>query len=202
MFTERIFNNYYNIGGFNKPQVIGYMMKMIRTLKPVTEAEWKLWYLKNVHDEQYLQELALNMYSMMIKDNHNVSMNECLWYIYDVMFRRTFQGYNKEKLALNYLRKVVSPYVQESSAEWDTEYFIDFYIKTSNNKYIGIQLKPETFYTGNYQNVVNIQGKMNAFCKDYNAQAFILKYKRQSQDNEIEIVNSEVIDEIKKALVN
>ena len=80
--------------------------------------------------------------------------------------------------------------------------FIDFYIKTSNNKYIGIQLKPETFYTGNYQNVVNIQGKMNAFCKDYNAQAFILKYKRQSQDNEIEIVNSEVIDEIKKALVN
>ena len=56
--NERILNKYYNIGNFNHPSRIGYMMKMIRELKPLTQDEWRLWYYKNIHDEQYVKDIA------------------------------------------------------------------------------------------------------------------------------------------------
>ena len=47
---EAILNRYYNIGGFNSPERIGYMMKMIRDLKPSSMMEWMHWYFEYVHD--------------------------------------------------------------------------------------------------------------------------------------------------------
>ena len=51
MASEYILNKYYNQGGYNRPQLSGYVMKMIRELRPLTEAEWQLYYLSNIHDE-------------------------------------------------------------------------------------------------------------------------------------------------------
>lgn len=195
---ERDLNYYYNKGGFNNPSKIGFMMKMIRELRPLTEDEWQIWYLSNVHNEDYLKGLAKEMYQTM-PANLNASVEQCLAYIYDVMFHRTFQGYNKEKLALQILRKAVSPDVQEAPEDWDTQYFIDFYIRGSNGRLIGIQLKPETFYWGGYQNVVDIRGKMAAFCQDYNALAYVLIYK-QSTGSGITFSDPTVIEEIKRSL--
>ena len=201
MANEQLLNSYYNKGGFNKPERIGYMMNMIRKLRPLTEEEWEIWYLKNIHDEKYLDELADEMWHS-IPETLCVSKNECRGYIYDVMFRRTFLGYNKEKLALRLLRNTVSPDVQEAPKEWDTEYFIDFYIRDQNDSLIGIQLKPETFFHGGYQNFVDIKGKMKAFCRDFHANAYVLTYRQTGNNaNKIEFTNPEVIDEIKQQLV-
>lgn len=199
MVNERILNNYYNIGGFNKPVRIGYMMKMIRGLSPLTEDEWKIWYFTNVHDEAYLDTIVREMHQS-IPENYRVSVFDCKQYIYDVMFRRTFQGYNKENQALKILREVVSPLIQEAPKEWDTDYFIDFFAIGQNNNLVGIQLKPETFYFGHYQYIVDIKGKMRAFCQQQNATAFVLKYKSTSGNDIIEFSNPEVINEIKKQL--
>lgn len=199
MAPESLLNNYYNKGGYNKPSRIGYMMNMIRNLKPLTQEEWKIWYLENVHDEQYLDGLAQEMCEF-IPAQHNVSLAECKHYIYDVMFRRTFNGYNRENQALTILRNNISPEVQEAPEDWDTQYFIDFYVYNSNHELIGIQLKPETFYLGRYQYKVDIQGKMESFCRDKGAKAFILKYSVASDKSEIIFTNSDVITEIKKCL--
>ena len=62
MASESLLNNYYNRGGYNQPSRIGFMMKMIRNLKPLTQEEWEIWYLENVHDEEYLDGLAQEMF--------------------------------------------------------------------------------------------------------------------------------------------
>ncbi len=194
MATEHLLNKYYCVGGFNRPQLIGYMMKMIRDLKPLTVGEWKAWYLENVHDEKYIEAIARAMHES-IPGEYQVSFRECLDYICDVMFRRTFQGYNKEHQALNILRKAISPNVQEAPADWDALYFIDFYLYSSDGRLIGIQLKPETFYLGKFYNLVDICGKMNAFRLKYDADVFVLRYS-VSETDQIVFVNPEVIDEI------
>ena len=193
--NERILNNYYNIGKFNHPSRIGYMMKMIRELKPLTQDEWRLWYYNNVHDEQYVKDIASEMHSTIPVD-YCITIDDCLVYVEDVMFRRTFNGYNKEKLSLKLLREYISPDVKESPADWDTKYFIDFYLET-HKALIGIQLKPDTFYRGNYQYKVDIHGKMKAFERAYNALSFILLYQQHSSQDGIVFANPEVLDEIK-----
>lgn len=201
MAKEKDLNHYYNIGKFNHPSRIGYMMKMIRDVKPITEDEWKMWYLDNVHDEQFIKETASEMYQI-IPEHMNVREDECFDYVNDVMFHRTFKGYNKEKLALKVLREVVSPNVQESPAEWDTKFFIDFYVYGNRKNLIGMQLKPDTFFTGHYQYKVDIKGKMDAFCREYNAKAYILTYdsEKSKEINEIEFTDPKVIEEIRNQL--
>ena len=199
MPNERIKNKYYNEGAFNHPDRIGYMMNMIRKLRPLTIDEWKTWYFSNVHNEDFLHQLAVEM-NDTIPSSYGATVEECEEYIYDVMFRRTFQGYNKENQALILLRDVIDPSVEEAPKDWDTEYFIDFYLRDAGGNLIGIQLKPDTFYRGHYQYVVDIQGKMQRFRNDFNANAFVLKYISNSRDDEIEFENPEVISEIKNLL--
>lgn len=196
VINEHLLNKYYNIGGYNKPERIGYMMKMIRDLKPLSKEEWEIWYLSNVHDANYLVKMASEM-QQIIPVNYGVSKEDCLNYIYDVMFRRTFFGYNKEKQALLILRDEISPSIEEAPKEWDTEYFIDFCVRGKDNKLIGIQLKPETFYKGHYQNKVNIEGKMHRFCENENAIAFVLQYKASCDSKCISFLDPNVLDEIK-----
>lgn len=201
MASEKVLNNYYNIGGFNKPERIGYMMSMIRELRPFTVEEWQIWYTNNVHDYVYIDNIAIEMHRT-IPPKYNISSSDCRAYVYDVMFRRTFQGYNKENLALKYLQSNVSGKVQEAPKEWDTQYFIDFFIpEESTHPLIGIQLKPDTFYRGNYQIVVDIEGKMNEFRSTYRALAYVLKYRQlEHKKDTIEFTNQEVIEEIQNIL--
>ncbi len=199
MKKEGLLNTYYNKGEFNHPARIGYMIKTIRQLSPLTEDEWRIWYLKNIHDDSYLTGLAEEMCGT-IPPQYHIGVDECKDYIYDVMFRRTFQGYNKEKSALRILRQEVSPDVQEAPEDWDTQYFIDFYVKGADNRLVGIQLKPETFYHGQYQNIVDIEGKMGAFRQKYNAATFILTY-RQSSEKEIVFCDPGVIKKIKELVI-
>lgn len=196
MPNERVLNNYYNVGGFNAPARIGYVMSMIRKLRPLTVDEWKTWYFTNVHDEEYLYQLAVEMHSS-IPVSYDITIEDCKDYIYDVMFRRTFQGFDRENQALMLLRAVIDPSVKEAPKEWDTEYFIDFYLYGSDGKLIGIQLKPDTFYYGHYYNVVDIRGKMERFCRENDAKAFVLQYISNGDIRDIEFVNPEVVSDIK-----
>ena len=199
MLSERVLNKYYNEGAFNHPNRIGYMISMIRKLKPLTMDEWKTWYLSNVHDEVFIHQLAIEM-NNTIPLQYGSTVEECEDYIHDVMFRRTFQGYNRENQALYLLRQIIDPSVEEAPKEWDTQYFIDFYLHGADGELIGIQLKPDTFYYGRYQYVVDIHGKMCRFCEEYGAKAFVLKYKSNSNSGSIEFDNPEVIREIKSLL--
>ena len=82
----------------------------------------------------------------------------------------------------------------------DTKYFIDFFIPASNaHPMIGIQLKPDSFYHGHYQSVVDIEGKMKAFRDMYGATTFVLTYKK-SGDDSIVFSDMSMIEQIKNIL--
>lgn len=173
-------------------------MSTIRNAMPQSLQEWKEYYFSNVTSPETIEAIAQEMYES-IPAEEKITREECYDYICDVIFRRTFEGYKKEKQALILLRKLVSPGVVEAPKEWDNKYFIDFYLKSKNGKMIGIQLKPETFYRGNYQYKVDIKSKHNAFINDYDAVVFVLTYMKDQKTNEITLTNSQVIDRIKAA---
>ena len=104
---EAVLNRFYNVGGFNKPERIGYMMKMIRELKPSSMMEWMYWYFEHVHCFPYLYNLAIEFWKT-IPTIYEIEFKEALAYIGDVMFYRTFNGYNKEASALQILRKAIN----------------------------------------------------------------------------------------------
>jgi len=182
MQNERKLNHYYNVGGFNATKRIGYIMSLIKKCNPITLEEWKVWYFEHVRSEEYLKDLAKEMY-YFIPPQEGISYKECLDYIYDVMFRRTFEGYNKENQALQLLRKQISPDIKKAPKDWDTNYFIDFYFIAGNSRLIGIQLKPDTFFRGKYYDKVDIEGKIQKFCDDFQAFAYILQYSPSSKNS-------------------
>lgn len=175
-FREKELNQYYNQGQFNHPDRIGYVMKLIRSLKPLTEAEWRAWYLANVHNMPYIEQLAAEMHRT-IPSELKISQNDCLEYILNVMFHRTFCGYDREKTALALLREQICPDIREAPSVWDTRYFIDFFVHKRKCRMVGIQLKPASFYAGKYQETVNIAEKMEQFRQKYNAFAYVLTYQ-------------------------
>jgi hypothetical protein len=192
--TERQLNYYFNKGKFNHPIEIGYVMNEIRKCAPVTLNEWRKYYLENVRESSFLDKLACRMYdSIEIQNRFETYKDECLNYIHDVIFRRTFLGYNKENLALKMLNLVLSNKVELSPKEWDGEYFIDFVIK---EPLIGIQLKPETFYHGKYDFFVNIDERLRKFEREFKAKTFTLVYSKSNLDG-IKIINEGIINEIK-----
>lgn len=174
---EAILNQYYNKGGFNHVDRIGPMMRMIKEVKPATMRDWKDWYLANILSPHALEQLASN-FTNSIPKKYQITPEEAYAYICDVMFKRTFSGYNKEKIALHILRNIVNPNIQEASENWDIFYFIDFYFYTPSGQLIGIQLKPVSFSRGHYENYINIDSRMQFFCNLYHAKAFILYYRQ------------------------
>lgn len=194
MDNEKTLNQYFNKGKYNYPEKIGYVMSEIRKQKPMTIGEWRTFYFNKVRSISHIENLAQQMHRD-IPPSFNIKIEECITYFQDVIIRRTFEGFNKEKQALKILRKEISYAVQESPKEWDGEYFIDFYIKT-NDLLIGIQLKPDTFYIGKYFDKVNIEAKLKAFREKYKASTFTLIYKK-SNSIDIHFINPEVIDAIR-----
>ena len=193
--NETILNHYFNVGKYNHPSMIGYVMDAIRICKPITKAEWELYYFKNIRSQDHVRGLSVRM-AKGIPDENNMSRDECYEYIKDVIIRRTFNGYNKEKQALKILKERVSDSIVESSREWDSKYFIDFCFRSKGGKIIGIQLKPETFYLGNYEDKVDIEEKLKQFRERYDAMTFVLIYSKDSANN-IHFTNQEVIEHIK-----
>lgn len=198
--NEAILNKYYNLGKFNSPAKIGYMMKMIRELKPVTMMEWMYWYFANWHDFSYLYNLAVDFWRS-IPASYGITFQEALAYVGAVMFERTFAGYDKEETALHILRSTINPEIQESPAEWDNLYFVDFYYWNSKGQLIGIQLKPESFQKSHCENFVAIDEKMKTFRDKFHAQTFVLFYKQEHstlQSIEQFFANPEMIDLMKQ----
>ena len=196
---ESILNRFYNVGGFNKPERVGYLMKMIRNLKPSSMMEWMYWYFEHIHDFSYLYNLAIQFWQT-IPDTYGIEFKEALAYVGDVMFQRTFSGYIKEANALQILRKAINPTIEESPADWDNLYFIDFFYYDKTGHLVGIQLKPESFLHCHCNQYVTIDNKIQRFCKDYNAKAFILYYRQNCNSRTVDnfFLNPETINLIKQ----
>ncbi|GBD03770.1 hypothetical protein HRbin19_01067 [bacterium HR19] len=117
------------------------------------------------------------------------------------MIRRTFDGYQTERKTIyEQLQKILGVEIKPAPDEWDRVYNVDFYIEV-NNKFIGIQIKPSTFehapdYERKWREIYKESHKK--FTENFGGRVFIILSVKK--DNKKEILNKEVIEEIRKEI--
>jgi hypothetical protein len=160
MAKEWILNIATNRWGINKKESVGPVSEWIRECAPKTLEEWREFYLKkleeflfrkgiNISPSEYLEDLGRRLYTKITEviraEIDEVSEEDCINYIYNLVINRTFEGYQTEvETIYKLLQRELGVEIKPAPDEWDRLYNIDFYIEVKG-KYIGLQIKPITY---------------------------------------------------------
>jgi hypothetical protein len=204
MAKEWILNQAMNRWGLNKKKSVGPVSDLIRKCSPKTINNWEDYYYANVYPKSYLAELGKKLFvkitEVVQSEVAEVTEQECIDYINDVVIRRTFDGYQTEiQTIYGQLQNILNLKIEPAPDEWDRPYNVDFFIKI-NKKYIGLQIKPVTFeHTFEDYKWKEMQEKSHAkFKEKYGGEVFTI-YSIKDGKKKI-IKNPEVIDQIKEEI--
>jgi len=213
---EWILNIATNRWGLNKKSKVGPVSEWIRECKPKSLEEWKLFYFDKIKKEilepngntqnahEYIKDLGQRLYvkitEVMQAELKEITEEDCILYIEDLVLKKTFDGYlteidtihEKIQLELKHLDVAIKP----APDEWDRKYNVDFYVDVSGS-YIGIQIKPITYQQS--QQIYKWKELMNKsherFREKFGGKVFIV-FSIKNNDKK-EIFNPEVVEEIK-----
>jgi hypothetical protein len=215
MAKEWILNIATNRWGLNKKESVGPVSEWIRECSPKTLEEWKKFYFKKLKEflsekkinkspSEYLEDLGRKLYTkiteVMRAEIDELSEEDCINYIYNLVINRTFEGYQTEAETIyKLLQRELSVEIKPAPDEWDRLYNVDFYIEVSG-KYIGIQIKPITY---NQAPEIHkwkelLRKTHEEFEKKYGGKVFIV-FSVNKEDRK-EIYNKEVVEEIRKEI--
>ena len=160
MKKEWILNIATNRWGLNKKNSVGPVSEWIRECAPKTIDEWEEFYLKklgdflskkeiNVQSDEYLEHLGKKLYIKITEviraEIEEVSEEDCINYIRNLVINRTYEGYHTEvKTIYQLLQKKLDTEIKPAPDEWDRLYNVDFYIEIKS-KFIGLQIKPISY---------------------------------------------------------
>ena len=165
--------------------------------------------LRKVRSKEHIDGLGKKLYikitEVIAAEVEDVTEEDCINYMHQMVINRTFDGYVTEiKTIYGQLqREIGDKYkIKPASDEWDRLFNVDFYIKV-NDKYIGLQIKPvsntsqipEIFKERQIQNNTH-----SNFRKKYGGKVFYIFSIKEG--NRKRIQNIEIIDEIRKEIVN
>jgi hypothetical protein len=209
---EKVLNYSCQIYQLSRPNKVGAVMSLIRECQPKSIEEWEKWYLENAYTDgktpakvtkDVLKELGERLY-VKIKEIvipewqeafNQLTLQDCLDYIYNLTVNRTYDGFNREKSVVTGTLEKKLPEVKfvESEPELDHAGDID-YLGYVGEKAFGIQIKPVTAKAnfGNYSPSERMKASFREFERKYGGKVFIIF----SIDDEIK--NIEVIEEMKK----
>ena len=152
MAKEWILNIATNRWGLNKKESVGPVSDWIRECAPKTFEEWREFYLKKLEEflsrkgikispTEYLEYLGRKLYTKITEviraEIDEVSEEDCINYIYNLVINRTFEGYQTEvETIYKLLQRELGVEIKPAPDEWDRLYNVDFYIEVSG-KYIG-----------------------------------------------------------------
>ncbi len=217
MAKEWILNIATNRWHLNKKKMVGPVSEWIRECSPKTLEEWKGFYLKKLEEflskkrkrinkspSEYLKDLGRKLYTIITKDIRaqidEISEEDCINYIYNLVINRTFEGYQTEvETIYKLLQRKLGVEIKPAPDEWDRLYNVDFYIEVSG-KYIGIQIKPITY---NQAPEIHkwkelLRKTHEEFEKKYGGKVFIVFSVKKGDRKEI--YNKEVVAEIRKEI--
>jgi hypothetical protein len=108
--------------------------------------EWEDYYFNNVFSRQHLEELGKKLFIKISEvcraEIENITENDCIWFIKNLVINRTYDGYQSEiQTIYGQLQDLLGVKLEPAPDEWDRKYNVDFYIKVKD-KFIGIQIKP------------------------------------------------------------
>ena len=215
MAKEWILNIATNRWGLNKKDRVGPVSEWIRECAPKAIDEWKIYYFDKLRvflqkkdiplePSDYLEDLGKKLYTKITEviraEIDEVSEEDCIDYIYNLVINRTFEGYRNEvDTVYKKLRIELNVEIKPAPDEWDRLYNVDFYIEVGG-KYIGLQIKPITYkQTPEIHKWEEWLSKTHRkFEEKFGGKVFtIFSIKRGDKK---EIYNQEVINEIKELI--
>ena len=206
MAKEWILNSAMNRYQLNFIRNVGPTSESIRKCSPKTLEEWREYYFTNVKPKEHIEELGKKLYvkitEVIQSEVANVSEQDCIDYMIQLVIDRTFDGYMTEiQTIYGQLQKILGIPIQPAPDEWDRLFNVDFFIQIGE-KFIGLQIKP-----------VNSGVQLPEIFKEYDLQAethkkfievfggkvFYLFSAKVGEKKEIQ--NKEVIEEIKNEII-
>jgi hypothetical protein len=211
---EKVLNYANQTYQLSRPNKVGAVMALIRECQPKTIQEWERWYFENAYtvskaptkiSPESLRELGERLYEKITEvvipewqaAFSQLTLQDCIDYIYNLTVNRTFDGFLREKSVVNDgLAKIFPDIIfEESYSELDHAGDIDYVAKV-RDRALGIQVKPLTAKAnfGNYSPTERMKNSFAGFEEQYGGKVFIVF----SLDGEIG--NKEVIEQIRKEI--
>jgi len=205
MAKEWILNSAMNRFQLNFSRNVGKVSGAIRLCAPKDLSDWEKYYYSNVRSKEHLVELGQNLYvkitEVISAEIEELSEDDCISYIQEVVLNRTYDGYTTEiRTIYGQLAKILGCKIVPAPDEWDRFYNVDFFIK-ANKKYIGLQIKPFGNTSHNpqiFQEHAHQRETHQRFTSEFGGKGFhIFSIKDGNSKN---IHNTEVIDEIREEI--
>lgn len=211
---EKVLNYACQTYQLSRPNKVGTVMALIRECQPSTVQEWEEWYFQNACaadksntkiTKESLQELGERLYLKITKivipewreAFDQLTLQDCVDYIYNLTIKRTFDGYVREKSVVNDGLAKEFPQVtfEESDPQLDHAGDVD-YVAKIGSKVFGIQIKPVTAKAnfGNYSPSERMKASFKEFEEQYGGKVFIVFSLEE------EIANKDVLDEIRQEI--
>lgn len=208
---ERVLNYACQTYQLTRPNKVGEVMALIRTLHPDSLEEWRKWYFDNAFTKsrhptkvtvESLKELGERLYAKiteLVIPEWTIAFKElteqdCIDYVYNLTINRTYDGYIIEKSVINDGLAKIFPNItfEESDPELDHAGDID-YIAKVGDKAIGIQIKPITANAnfGSYSLTERMKASFESFKELYGGNVFIIFSLKG------EIANEEIVEQIR-----
>jgi hypothetical protein len=205
MAKEWILNSAMNRFQLNFKRNVGPTSESIRKCSPKNLEEWREYYFSKVKSREHIIELGKKLYvkitEVIQSEVANVSEQDCIDYMIQLVIDRTYDGYVTEiQTIYGQLQKILGVPIEPAPDEWDRLFNVDFFIKI-NEKYIGLQIKPinsgiqlpEIFKEYSIQAETHIK-----FTEVFGGKVFYLFSAKIGEKKEIQ--NKEVINEIKQEI--
>jgi hypothetical protein len=211
---EKVLNYACQTYQLSRPNKVGAVMTLIRECQPKTIREWEQWYFENAYTAaktptkitpECLRELGERLYEKITEvvipewqaAFSQLTLQDCMDYIYNLTINRTFDGFLREKSVVNDgLAKIFPDIIfEESDSELDHAGDIDYVAKVGDRSF-GIQIKPVTAKAnfGNYSPTERMKASFAEFEEKYGGKVFVVF----SLDGEIG--NKEVIAQIQQEI--
>lgn len=208
MAKEWILNSAMNRFQLNFKRNVGPTSESIRKCLPKSVEEWREYYFSNVKSKAHIIELGKKLYikitEVIQSEVANVTEQECINYMIQLVIDRTFEGYITEiQTVYGQLQSILDVKIEAASDKWDRLYNVDFFIRV-RDKYIGLQIKPVSSVGGTIQlpeifKEKNIQEETHKkFKQEFGGKVFYIYSIKNGEKKEI--YNKEIIEEIKEEI--
>lgn len=206
MAKEWILNSTMNRFQLNFKRNVGSTSESIRQCEPKTLEQWREYYFTNVKSREHIVELGKKLYIKITEviqaEIEEISEEDCIDYMVTLVIDRTFDGYIREiRTIYGELEKEIGWKIEPAPDKWDRLYNVDFFIKV-DEKYIGLQIKPvnQGIQLSQIFKEKTLQLKTHEkFEKEFGGKVFYI-YSSKVDGKKV-IVNTEVIDEIKREII-
>ena len=213
-YKEKVLNYTAQTYQLTRPKKVGPVMELIRQCQPKTFDEWKEFYFANAYtkekvpvkvDDNLIQEIGQRFYEKLksvvmpewTRAFEDITLEDCVEYIYEVTLSRTYDGFIREKSVVhdNLAKEFPDVVFEESDSDLDHAGDVDYIGKVGYRQF-GLQIKPITahFTIGGMKMSDRMKNSFDSFTAEFGGKVFIVFSERE------EIKNKEVVDEIRKEI--